>query len=513
MKKIKIIFLLIIAVFLFGCSKDDTNIDEELKKAILQEEDLTPKDGGKVNISVVEFKTLNPLLNNEKSLDQALKLVYDSLFVLDENYSIKPKLVKDYVLSQDGINLNINLKDNIHWHDGVKLTSQDVEFTINLLKTLDKSIYKPLVDNVSRVEILSDTSFNIVFNSAYSFSLENFIFPILPKHRFNGLSMDDMNIHSNNLIGSGMYKIDKYEKRKYIDLIRNEDYYDKKPYIDKVKIVIVPDKEAQESMIISLETDICKIDKIIGGEFPSKRFDIRKYTGNEYEFIALNFDNQYIQDINFRKALLNSIDRVKILKDVYLNNGDIVEFPLNKKSKYYNKKLKNVKYDIDKAKKYLSNMNLEEVQFKVVVNQENFERLKEAYLIKTSLSDVGIDAQIVELSGEDLTNAINNKDYDLALLGWTLPIVPDPRFNFDNSFTNYNDDNVNILIQKLISSNSESEKIQNYNELQKYVSNNIPFISLLIKDKNLVLNNKIKGKLDSNEFNIYNGFENIYISE
>ncbi|CAH2214295.1 ABC transporter substrate-binding protein [Tepidibacter aestuarii] len=513
MKKIKIIFLLVMAVFLFGCSKSDTKINEDLKKAILQEEDLTPKEGGSINISVVEFKTLNPLLNNEKSLDQALKLVYDSLFIVDENYNIKPKLVKDYTVSQDGMSLNISLKDNIRWHDGVSLTSQDVQFTINLLKTLDKSTYKPLVKNVSRVDVLSDTSFNIVFNSAYSFSLENFIFPILPKHRLSGLSIDGMNLYSNNLIGSGMYKIDKYEKRKYIDLVKNEEYYDKKPYIDKVRLVIVPDKEAQESMLISLETDICKIDKIISGQFPVKRFDIREYTGNEYEFIALNFDNQYIQDINFRKALLHSIDREKILKDVYLDNGDIVEFPLNKKSKYYNKELEVIKFDIDKAKKHLSNINLEGVQFKAVVNKQNFERLKEAYLIKNYLADVGIDIKIVELSEEELTNAINNKDYDLALLGWTLPIVPDPMFNFYNSFTNYNDDNVNILIQKLISSNSESEKIQNYNELEKYVSNNIPFISLLIKDKNLVLNNKIKGKLDSSEFNIYNGFEKIYISE
>ncbi len=513
MKNIKIIFLLIMVVFLFGCSKNNNKIDEDLKKTILQEEDLTPKSGGEIKISVVEFRTLNPLLNNERSLDQALKLVYDSLFVVDENYNIKSKLVKDYTLSQDGMSLNINLKDNIHWHDGVRLTSQDVEFTINLLKTLDKSTYSPLVDNVARVEILSDTSFNIVLNGIYSFSLENFIFPILPKHRLAGLSTDDMNLYSNNLIGSGMYKIDKYEKRKYIDLVKNEEYYDKKPYIDKVRLVIVPDKEAKESMIISLETDICKIDKIISGEFPAKRFDINKYTGNEYEFVALNFDNQYIQDINFRKALLYSIDREKILKDVYLDNGDVVEFPLNKKSKYYNKELENAKYDIDKAKKYLKNINLEEVQFRLIVNQEHFERLKEAYLIKTSLSDVGIDVQVVELFGEDLTNAINNKDYDLALLGWTLPIVPDPKFNFDNSFTNYNDDNVNILIQKLVSASRESEKIENYRALEKYVGKNIPFISILIKDKNLVLNNKIKGKLDSNEFNIYNGFENLYISK
>ncbi|SHJ54000.1 ABC transporter substrate-binding protein [Tepidibacter formicigenes] len=516
MKKLRIIFLLITIIFLFGCSADDKELNSHLEKANLQPENLIPKEGGKISISVVEFKTLNPLLNKEKSLDQALKLVYDSLFTLDENYNIVSKLVDNYSFLDDGMILNINLKDNITWHDGVKLTSQDVKFTVGLLKTLSESPYYPLVSNIYSVDIVSDNSFNIVFTKPYSFSLENLIFPILPNHKLYGQSIDNIKLDENNLIGSGMYKINKYEKRKYIDLVKNENYYDEKPYIDEIRMVIVPDKEAQESMLISLETDICEVDQIISGKFPTKRFDSKKYRGQDYEFLALNFNNEYIKDINLRKAIAYIIDREKILKEVYLKKGEIVEFPLNSNSKYYNKNIKNYNHNLDKAKEYLDKTQFQDIKFTLIVDQTNFERLKTAYIIKEQLENLNIKLEVLELSWEDILNRLRTGEYDLALLGWKLPIVPDPTFalypNNVTNFTNYVDPNMDILVQNLLSSVKEEDKIKNYYELQKYIKENLPFISLLVKDENLVLNNKIKGRLNSNDFNIYNGIENIFVN-
>ncbi|SHG99808.1 ABC transporter substrate-binding protein [Tepidibacter thalassicus] len=515
MRKLKIIVLLIVVVFLFGCSSDENELNGYLENAHLQLENLMPKEGGKISISVVEFKTLNPLLNKEKSLDYALKLVYDSLFTLDENYNVVPKLVDSYSFSPDGTILNINLKKDIIWHDGVKLTSRDVKFTVDLLKSLNQSPYYTLVSNIYSVEILSDTSFNIVFLKPYSFSLENLLFPILPNHKLNGLGINDIKLDENNLIGSGMYKIQKYEKRKYIELVKNENYYDKKPYINEIKMVIVPDKQAQESMLISLETDICQIDQIISGKFPAKRFDTQKYRGQNYEFLALNFNNEYIKDLNLRKALAYVIDREKILKEVYLKKGEIVEFPLNSNSKYYNKNIKNYSYNLEKAREYLNKTQFQDIKFTLIVDQTNFERLKTAYIIKEQLQNLNIKLEVLELSWEEILNRLSVGDYDMVLLGWKLPVVPDPTFalypNNVTNFTNYVDPNMDILVHKLLNSVKEEDKIKNYYELQKYVKENLPFISLLIRDENLVFNNKIKGKLNSNNFNIYNGIENIFV--
>lgn len=515
MKNFKLIFLLVFtAFFLFGCRLDDKNTNNSLEQIKLEQENLKPKEGGKISISIVKFKTLNPILNKEKSVDEALKLVYDSLFTLDENYNVVPKLAKSYNFTDDGSILNITLNDNARWHDGSDLTSDDVKFTIDLLKTTQDSPYYNLVSNINSVNTLGSNSLEIVFTKPYSFALESLIFPILPKHKLEGLNMDNIKLDENNLVGSGMYKINKYEKRKYIDLIKNDNYYDKKPYINEIRMVIVPDKETQENMLISLETDICRVDQIISGKFTPKRFNTQDYMGQNYEFLALNFNNEFIQNINVRKALAYGIDREKILKEVHINEGEVVEFPLNPNSKYYNDNIKNYKHNINTAKKYLSKSQLKDIKFTLIVNQENNLKVKSAYIIKDSLENLNIKVDVLELPWEELNNKLYKGEYDLALLEWKLPIVPEPIVSStgDKNFTNYSNSNIDVLIENLQSSVNEEDKIKNYYELQKYTKNQLPYISLIIKKENLVLNNKIKGKLKSNHFNIYNGIEDIFIN-
>lgn len=62
-----------------------------------------------------------------------MNLVYDSLFTIDENYNVIPQLVKEYNIAQDGMSIDIKLKD-AKWHDGKNVTSNDVNYTIGLIQ-------------------------------------------------------------------------------------------------------------------------------------------------------------------------------------------------------------------------------------------------------------------------------------------------------------------------------------------------------------------------------------------
>ena len=65
------------------------------------------------------------------------KVLYDHLIVADENLQPKEgQLAKDYSLSEDGKELIFNLRDDIYWHDGEKITPKDVKWSIEYsLKT------------------------------------------------------------------------------------------------------------------------------------------------------------------------------------------------------------------------------------------------------------------------------------------------------------------------------------------------------------------------------------------
>ena len=58
--------------------------------------------------------------------------------------------------------------------------------------------------------------------------------------------------------------------------------------------------------------------------------------------VIFNYDNEFLNNVNFRKAITSSIDREKLLNEAYVDNADLSNFPLNTKNKYYNNDIKNI---------------------------------------------------------------------------------------------------------------------------------------------------------------------------
>ena len=561
MNKIKFMtIILTIMVSLVGCSNDNENIEilESKPSAI------TSKT---INLTMMQPDTINPITNKNQSVGYIMNLVYDSLFTINENYDTVPQLVEEYKIVNDGLSINIKLKD-IKWHDGTKLTSNDVKFTVDLIKKNVDSPYNPLVENISSISIINEKEFNINFNHKYAFSVDTLIFPIVSEKQLH----DEKNINNNknNLVGNGAYKIKNYEDRKSISLIVNDSYYDEVPPTAKnIEVEIVPDEEAQVSMVISLDSDIAKISLDDLSKFYEKEFKTIKYDSRDYECLLFNYDNEFFKDINFRKAIVSSIDKNKILEEGYINNASLVNFPLNSKSKYYDKDIKALDYSKENAKKYLSKVTLEtnenintdknitdnkdtekeidksslkdkskenninnnekttkqseeekqkeikdkisKLNLKIIVNKDNPERLKSAYIISANLKDVGIKSTIEELSSEDISKALSDKNYDLALVGWELSSIPDATSILDN--IGYEDEKLINYINSLRNATTESQIKDIYKSIQKYVNENALFMSLVIRENYIVTNRRIEGKITPNSFDIYEGITHLNISE
>lgn len=59
------------------------------------------------------------------------KVLYDHLIEADADLKpSKGELAKEYKLSDDGTELVFDLRDDIYWHDGEKITSQDIKWSI-----------------------------------------------------------------------------------------------------------------------------------------------------------------------------------------------------------------------------------------------------------------------------------------------------------------------------------------------------------------------------------------------
>lgn len=541
MKKFKIIAItLAMAISLVGCS-----MDKEIQGVLESKPSaITSKT---INLTMTQPDTINPITNKNKSVSYIMNLVYDGLFTIDENYNTVPQLVNEYKVSNDGMSINIKLKD-VKWHDGTLLTSSDVRFTVDLIKKNIDSPYNVLVENISSISINNSREFTINLKNKYAFSVDTLIFPILSEKQLG--SVKDINEYKYNLVGNGAYKIKEYNERKSISLIVNDSYYDKiSENARNIEVEIVPDEEAQVSMVMSLDSDIAKISLDDLSKLYEKEFKTTTYESRNYECLLFNYNNEFFKNVNFRKALISSIDKNKILEEGYINNATLINFPLNSKSKYYDKDFKGIEYNIEKAKEYLSKVSINNIDnkepnnqsttkdnnkeieniktieennknnlkkqisklnLKIIVNKNNAERIKTAYIINDNLKKIGIKSTIQELSDEDMNKAMNEGNYDMALVGWELSLVPDVTNILNN--IGYSDEKLANYIESLKNATSESQINDIYKSIQKYVNNNALFMSLVITDDYIVTNRRIEGKIVPNSFNIYEGITNLNIA-
>ena len=114
-------------------------------------------------------------------------------------------------------------------------------------------------------------------------------------------------------------------------------------------------------------------------------------------------------------------------------------------------------------------------------------------------------------NNEDLKKALDSKDYDLAVVGYSLSSVPDARGILEAC--GIKDKKLSTYIESLGKSTSESETKKIYNQIQKYVVEKASFISLGILDDFIVSNKRLKGTINPNEFDIYKGISNLQMSK
>ena len=562
MKKIKILAIAMAVVFsIVGCSKDEKK-DENNGKY-----ENAANDSKYIHLSMINPKTINPINNTDQSVGYVMDLVYDSLFTIDSNYNAVPQLVERYTILGDGKSMEVKLKD-AKWHNGNPITSSDVAFTVNSINSSQTSPYKALIGNISDISVIDSKNFRINFKSPSAFSIDTLIFPIVSKDALSGLSSKDLDEYKNNMVGSGPYKISKYDQRSNMILTLNEDYFDKdkiKGVKKEINVMMVPDAEAQVSMTLALSSDITKVGLSDLSQFQKNQFKITNYEGRGYEYIVFNYNKPIMKDLNFRKAIAHAINRKQIVDEGYLGKVAMVNFPLHSKSKYYDESIKALDYNMDKAKKDLTKIDIDKINnsatnnetkkeessekqdkkqdkkqqkteetketkeekdaknknnikdeikrldLKILVNKENSERGKEAYVIKENLNEIGIKSTISELEGTALSEALDKKDYDLALIGWEMSPIPDATDIIN--YSGYSDEKLTGYLNSLKNSTNVNNTKDIYKSIQKYTRDNVPFISIGISDDYLVTNKRIEGDLKPNDFDIYEGIYHLHLEK
>lgn len=569
-KRLYLIILALLIVAASGCELNKENLDNAAEEEETEEVvNYTPEEGGEIILPLTNFSTLNPLMTENSSYYYFSKLIFESLFEFDDNLNVKEQLVKNYSISDNGRTIEISLKDNVFWHDGEPLKSGDIEFTVNTIKyaNTDSTYKKMFTDAVGSfspsdirrivdVSIIDNENFRITFDRSFSNNLEVLTFPIIPKHLFakdgvnNKAYAKALELENYTPIGTGPFKFENYEKMKQITLIANEEYRKGRPYIDKV-LGRVFDNE--EDILTAFETGQINVATTIGVDWDkynqNNGIKSLEFISPNYEFLGFNFQKEIFKEEkgrSLRRAMAYAIDRQGIIEKVYLGHGTQIDVPIHPNSWLLSDSANSFGYNLTMAKEELSKLNLkdtnedgiledekgENISINLLTNTLNPIRLKTAEMIKEDFKKLGLNINILpeievgdEVTREDIAKQweevneiLLSGEYDMVLLGWQLSVIPDLSFAFHSSqikyntnFIKYSNEEMDTLLEQGFLNGKREEKQEAYEKIQNLIVDDLPYISLLFKNKSLLLNDKIMGELEPTFFNPYRGIENAYI--
>ncbi|MGF1619809.1 MAG: extracellular solute-binding protein [Rhodomicrobiaceae bacterium] len=189
-----------------------------------------PKGGAARLSTTGTFDTLNiiPYKGNRAA---ALGLIYDQLMAtsLDEASTEYAQLAEWVTYPDDFSSVTYKLRDNARWHDGKPITPDDVIFSLNVLKE-QNPLYSQYYKNVTKAEQTGDNQVTFTFDQENNRELPLIVgqLTIFPKHFYEGEDGAKRNPGETWLeapLGSGPYRVKRFEAGRFIEYERVEDYW------------------------------------------------------------------------------------------------------------------------------------------------------------------------------------------------------------------------------------------------------------------------------------------------
>jgi peptide/nickel transport system substrate-binding protein len=323
-----------------------------------------PASGGIYTEALVgSFGRLNSLLDLNNPADRDVdRLLFSSLLRFDSRGIPQPDLAESWGVSADGTIYNVTLRADAAWHDGSPVTSEDVLFTLNLLRS-EYSAYSADVRAMwDRVEItrLDEKNIKFVLPEPFVPFLDYLTFGILPEHLLKTVSADQLENADFNLspVGSGPYRLDHLMVENGqitgIVLAVSENYYGQVPFVQQIVFRYYP--SAQTALEAYQAGEVLGISQvtldILASALSEPNLSFYSSRMPRLTLILLNLgDDQwpFFQDKKVRNALMLGLNRQWMVDSLLQGQGIVADSPILPGTWAYYDGVEHIGFDPDTA--------------------------------------------------------------------------------------------------------------------------------------------------------------------
>ena len=480
----KIIFILIISLWMFSCGKKD-GTERGVKETL-------------VYAQLSETKSLDPHAVTDQYSQRIIANIYDRLVEVDESMNIIPSLALSWE-NIDPLTTVFHLRENVKFHSGKKMTAKDVKFS------LERAMKSPQLGSLyslfDKVEVIDETT--VVVKTKKPFG------PLLYHLSHKSASIlneefakdHDLNQEAD---GTGGYFVKEWQVGDYILLERNKDYFNGEPSIKFVKVRSVPE---ENSKVIGLETGEIDISADLESMSRKTVLDNEKLTLAETssfstQFLGMNVEKPFLKDIRIRKAIAMAINKDIIIDALLMGAVENANSFLAPGVFGYSKDVDTYQYDPAKAKELIAETGYKNIKL-TLLRSNNTTRAQIAEVIQAQLMEVGItlSIQVVEW-GAFLSDTSRGKA-ELYMLGWS-PSTGDADYGLSPNIHSSNKGSggnrsfySNPKVDKLLDDAKEELDVEKrlalYKEVQEIVNKDVAYFPIYYQLANAGLNKNILG--------------------
>ena len=223
---------------------------------------------------------------------------------------------------QDGLSFTFELHEAAMWNDGVPITAQDVEYSLN--RMMETGVPRPRVSAVGRyiksIDVIDDHTIKVNLKgnpSAFLNYLAVDYMTVLPKHApLSGSPPGD----PKQIVGSGPYVFEEWEKGVSYTVKKNPSYWKEgRPFINEIQsFVIGPTaltaalKTEQVIMMGLGFTRLSTVDNVAMAKELEGQVDVFFLNPNIIVALILNTTKPPFDDPRVRRAFTLAIDRQEI---------------------------------------------------------------------------------------------------------------------------------------------------------------------------------------------------------
>jgi peptide/nickel transport system substrate-binding protein len=447
---------------------------------------------------------LDPRVGTDAQSERIDALLFDGLVNRDEHFNLTPGLAERWEIL-DPVTYVFHLRRGVRFSDGRPLTARDVKWTFDSILT--GAVLTPKAGSYRLVErVLAPDDATVIFHlkepySPLLWNLSNPAIGIVPAG-----SGADFNQH---LIGSGPFRLVRLEQDKEVVIERNPAYWGTPPRVERVRFAVVPDTTTRALELrkgsADLEINALTADMVVAIE-KQRQLDVMRSPGSTYAYLAFNLRDPILKDVRVRQAIAYALDRGPMIHYLWRDMARPAASVLPPEHWAYDGEVRTYPHDPARARQLLDSAGYPErggVRFHLTMKTSTEESTRlMAAVLQQQLREAGIALDIRTFEFATFYSDVQKGAFQLFSLRW-VGGNEDPDI-FEHVFSSksfppkrgnrgyYSNPRVDELIDDARSTVDRERRKRDYDEIQRIVAEELPYVNLWYFDNVLVHSGRVR---------------------